>query len=67
MNNSLNGVMLPSDLEGTHLENAWVKGRYDHTLEENQDENMNRFWYWCEHNCVSKGTASNGFTYYNFK
>lgn len=61
----ITGVMFPSDLEGTQFENVWVKG-YDSTLEENQDRYMNEFWYWCEHNCTSKGSMSNGHTFYNF-
>lgn len=47
------GVMFPSDLQGTNLEDIWVNG-YDSTLEENQDRYMDDFWSWCEGNCTSK-------------
>lgn len=46
-------VMFPSDLQGTILEDFWVKG-YDSTLEENQDRYMNDFWKWCENTCTYK-------------
>lgn len=46
-----NGVMFPSDLQGTNLEDEWVNG-YDSTLEENQDQYMEDFWRWCENKCT---------------
>jgi|694.fasta_scaffold82190_3 hypothetical protein len=46
------GVMFPSDLQDTNLEDIWVDG-YDSILEENQDRYMNDFWKWCETNCTS--------------
>lgn len=46
------GVMFPSDLQDTNLEDIWVNG-YDSTLEENQDRYLNDFWRWCESNCTS--------------
>jgi hypothetical protein len=46
------GVMFPSDLQGTVLEDIWVDG-YDSTLEENQDRYLHDFWKWCEVNCTS--------------
>lgn len=45
------GVMMPSDLQGTNLEDKWVNG-YDSTLEENQDQYMEDFWRWCESKCT---------------
>ena len=62
---SLRGIMFPSDLEGTRLENAWVEG-YDPILEENQDRFMEDFWKWCEDTCVLKGSGYGGHTVYNF-
>ena len=41
------GVMFPSDLQGTALENVWVIG-YNATEEENQDTFMKDFWAWCD-------------------
>ena len=62
---SLRGVMFPSDLEGTRLENAWVEG-YDPILEENQDRYLEDFWRWCEDTCVLKSVGYGGHTIYNF-
>lgn len=59
-------IMFPSDLQGTPLEDVWVKG-YDSTLEENQDRYMSDFWKWCEANSTSKDTGYGGHTVFKFE
>lgn len=59
------GVMFPSDLQGTNLEDVWVKG-YDPTLEENQDKYMEDFWKWCELNCTNKISVPGEHTIFDF-
>lgn len=49
-------VEYPSDLEGTDIENAWVDKSKDWTLEEHQDEYLDKFWAWCERVCMGVTT-----------
>ena len=62
---SLRGVMFPSDLEGTILEDKWVDG-YDPTLDENQDRYLQDFFNWCEETHIKKCIGYGGHTIYNF-